>query len=157
MTASNTGSQTYNDVNLVGQFVWNNNNPANEVPLNYTAYNTWANGTPDNFSISSYAICAGPSTAPVLFPWTDADTPLTWTRTGNPATVSSSDSFPAIPLGDFGPGATENFSLNCPSDYFDPDAVGFFVAVPEPSTFVLLMVGGAGLLGYLWRRRGAKA
>ena len=29
----------------------------------------------------------------------------------------------------------------------------FVAAVPEPSTFALLVVGGAGILGYAWRRR----
>jgi hypothetical protein len=151
LQAANTGSQTYNDVDLVEQFVWDNSSPSNEVPLTWSTPNqNWTNAS-DTFAISGAT--GGTLTSFLL---SDANTPLTWSKTGNPETVQSTDVMPAIALGSFGPGATQDFTMTCPSN-FPPDVVGFFVAapnaVPEPSTFVLLTVGGLGLLGYRWRRR----
>jgi hypothetical protein len=157
LTATNTGTQTYNDVNLVGQFLWDTATSP-QTALTYSNSNSWKSGA-DLFSFASYAIGAGPNMSPVPFLWTDANTPLTWgsvagSPSQQPATISSSDTLPAIPLGNFGPGASETFTLNCAvPNYFVPDVVGLFVAVPEPSTFVLLLAGGAGLLVFIRRRR----
>ncbi len=152
LQASNTGSQTYNDVNLVEQFVWDNSNGTNELPLAWsTANQNWTNSVPETFAMSN---ATGGTLTPFLL--SDANTPLTWSKTGNPETVLSTDVVPAIALGNFGPGATQNFTLTCPaSPGFPPDVVGFFVAVPEPLTVALLAVGGVALLGYRWRRRRA--
>ena len=49
------------------------------------------------------------------------------------ASVAPASACPAIPLGNFGPGATENFTLTCPSSNFNPAVVGFFVQ-PQPGT-----------------------
>jgi hypothetical protein len=160
LKASNTGASTYYDVNLMLQFVWDQaTNP--ESALSYTNSNSWSGvvlSNTDNFSFASYAIGAGPSSPLVPFAWTSANTPLSWTTPSQGlATVSSSDTLPTVPLGNFGPGATEDFSLVCPSNSFNPDVIGFYVAVPEPSTSVLLLAGGAGLLGYAVRRRKANA
>ncbi len=70
------------------------------------------------------------------------------------ATVQSTDYCPAVPLGNFAPGASESFTVTCPANAFDPQVTGFFVVpVPEPSTFALLIAGGVGLLGCVWRRK----
>jgi hypothetical protein len=158
MVASNTGSNTYKDVNLMLQFVWDQaTNPRSA--LTYTNSNSWGgivNSNTDSTSFSAYGIGANPTTTPLLaFPWSIADTPLSWNVPGkNLATVSSTDTFPTVPLGDFGPGATETFTLTGPTpSYFLPDIVGLYVAVPEPSSIMLSVVSGIGVLGYVWRRR----
>lgn len=160
LTASNTGATTYNDVNLMLQFVWDKSTSP-ESALSYTNSNSWSgvvNSTTDNFSFASYAIGAGPSSPLVPFAWTSANTPLSWGGTPSQQleTVSSADTFPTVPLGNFGPGATEDFSLACPSNDFPVDVVGFYVAVPEPSAFALLLAAGAGLSTCAWRRRAMK-
>jgi hypothetical protein len=156
LIASNTGTQTYNDVNLVFQFVWDAAT-APETALGFTSSNSWA-GSGDTFSVGSYSIGAGPSLSPIAFPHSNADTPLTWGGNLSQAlaTVQITDSFPAIPLGNFAPSATESFTLICPSNIAKADVVGFFVTVPEPSSIVLALFAGAGLLGYGWRRRSAR-
>ena len=56
-------------------------------------------------------------------------------------------------------GATRLF-LGTMDGYYWGDNYGSFsvtvTAIPEPSTFALICVGGANLLGYVWRRRGMK-
>jgi hypothetical protein len=156
-TATNTGSNTYNNVNLMWQFVWDQaTNPFSA--LTYTNSNSWGgtvNSVSDSFSFGGYGIGASPATTPLVpFAWTDADTPLTWnTPTHALASISSTDTIPTVPLGNFGPGQSENFSIAMPiNHYYLPDAVGFFVAVPEPSTIMLLALGVVGMSGYFWRR-----
>jgi hypothetical protein len=157
LKASNTGSQTYNDVNLVFQFVWDTATTP-RPSLTFASSNSWALGSTDSLSIASYSVGAGPSQSPFAFPHSDADTPLTWGDGAfqSVATVQATDSFPALALGNFTPGATENFTLVCPANNFNPNLVGFYVAVPEPSSIALAMFAGAGLLGYAWRRRQSK-
>jgi hypothetical protein len=157
LKATNTGSNTYNDVNLMLQFVWDKATSP-ESALTYTNSNSWGgtvNSVSDSFSFSGYGIGANPPTTPLVpFPWTNANTPLTWsTGSQSLATISATNTLPTVPLGNFGPGATENFNLACPSNNFTPDVLGFYVAVPEPSTIALLVFGGVGLFGYVWRRR----
>ena len=161
LQASNTGSQTYNDVNLVEQFVWDNANiPGSENALTWnTSGGTWGLVEPaENFAISN--VTGAGTLNPVLFSLdrSNVNTPLSYPAPygGQLATILSTDSVPDIELGNFGPGVSKVFTLTCPSNISNPAAVGFFVAVPEPSTFALLAVGGAGLLGYGWRRRRAK-
>ncbi len=155
LQATNTGSDTYNNVNLMLQFIWSQaTNP--EGALTYTNSNSWAgtvNSVSDSMTFSGYGIGASPATTPLVpFPWTIADTPLTWS-TGSKAlaSISSTDTVPTVPLGNFGPGATETFKLAAPSNNFLPNVVGFFV-VPEPSSAMLLVAGGIGIAGYVRRR-----
>jgi hypothetical protein len=157
LQATNTGATTYNDVNLMLQFVWDQaTNP--QSALSYTNSNSWGgvvNSTTDHITFSGYGINPNPATTPlVAFPWTIANTPLTWSSgSQNTASISPTDTLPTVPLGNFGPGATETFKLAAPSNNFLPDIVGLYVAVPEPSTIMLLAFSGVGMLGYAWRRR----
>jgi autotransporter-associated beta strand protein len=59
-------------------------------------------------------------------------------------------------LGDFElPGAPPN-TMYTLSTAVDPGYIDLVVAVPEPSTLVLLGIAAIGLLGWAWRRRRAK-
>jgi hypothetical protein len=158
LKATNTGSNTYNNVNLVEQFVWDQVTMP-EPALTYASSNSWS-GTgsiaSDSFTFTGYGLGANPATTPLVpFPWTNANTPLTWGGTPSQglATVSSTDTLPAIPLGNFGPLATESFNLAYTANNFNADILGFYVAVPEPSTVALLVFSGIGLFGYVRRRR----
>jgi hypothetical protein len=157
LQASNTGTQTYNDVNLVFQFAWDTATTP-RPSLTFASSNSWTLSGSDSFSIGSYAVGAGPSQSPIAFPHSNADTPLTWGGDAfqGLATVQATDSFPAVALGSFPPSATQSFTLVCPANNFNPNLVGFFVAVPEPSSIALVLCAGAGLLGYGWRRRSAR-
>jgi hypothetical protein len=164
LKATNTGSNTYNNVNLMLQFVWDQLTSP-ESALTYTNSNSWGgtvvSGTTtnsDSFSFGGYGIGASPATTPlVAFPWTAANTPLTWSSPSQAtASISSGNTLPTVPLGNFGPGATENFSLAMPSNDFAVDVVGLYVAVPEPSSVVLLVLSVLGLSGYAWRRRAVR-
>ena len=121
--------------------------------MTYTNSNSWGgtvNSTTDSFSFSGYGIGSNPATTPLLaFPWTIANTPLTWSSPSKAvASISSGDTLPTVPLGNFGPGAMETFNLACPSSNFVPDIVGLYVAVPEPSTIMLAFFIGLGMLAY---------
>ncbi len=160
LQATNTGSNTYNNVNLMLQFVWDQVSPPAppEGALTYTNSNSWSGivgSNTDSMTFSGYGIGSNPATTPLVpFPWTIANTPLTWSSPSQSvASISSSSTLPTVPLGDFGPGVTETFKLAAPSNNFVPDVVGLFVAVPEPSTIMLLVSSSVGLLGYVWRRR----
>ena len=136
LVATNTGTQTYKDVSLVGQFVWDKaTSPF--TALGYTSSNNWA-GSGDNFSISQYQITSGTNAGlpqpPVPILVSSTNDPLSWgdNVTEGIATVQSTDYCPDIPLGDFGPGASETFTITCPSNPFYPQATGFFVVPSSP-------------------------
>ena len=79
LQAANTGSQTYNDVDLVEQFVLDNSSPSNEVPLTWSTPNqNWTNAS-DTFAISGAT--GGTLTSFLL---SDANTPLNVVEDGQP-------------------------------------------------------------------------
>ena len=145
LSETNTSTTaTLQDVNFVEEFVFDYTNPADE-----TAF-TWNNAAHDwelpakNWTITTYGVNG--QNALMSMDRGTVDAPLSWTPAGGQtAVLATTDSVPTVPLGDFSPGQSKDFTL-----YIDAtqsyvfDFYGFAVALRQAGTAANLATAAAG-------------
>jgi hypothetical protein len=159
LTAKNfSATTTYHSVGLPLEFIY----PADAVGnpngngFNYQGGGIWRNaGGTQQLDFTGVV----PPFTSIFQPLLPAliNVPLTDTVGPFSASVAQTDSVPLVELGDFAPGVSKSFTVLFTQPiggqfHFLSDA--FFVAVPEPSTIVLIASGGMLLLlgaGRRWR------
>ena len=155
LTATNTSaSVSYQDVGLALEFFYPTTSNTSVTPtgngFTYDDNGVWmpaAGGTLSTTGVTG----AG---AYGLEPLSDLIVPLNDTYDGKMATVVGATNVPLIQLGNFGPLQSETFTLDTkeggPEFYSVSGA--YFVAVPEPSSIVLLLFGLVGIVALRGRR-----
>jgi PEP-CTERM motif-containing protein len=160
LTAKNfSPTITYRQVGLPFEFFYPGNSSGNPTGngFNYLGAGAWRNaaGTQqlDFLSVNApfTSIFQPLNPALISVPLTDSIGPFS-------ASVNSTDSVPLVELGDFAPGVSKSFTVNfsepiggspTPFLFVSND---FFVAVPEPSTVVLVGLAGIAIFVGAWRR-----
>lgn len=142
--AQNNDVVPYYDVKFLVQFIYDS---AAGLSFN-DATDTWSGG-------GNSATIGGSSGT---FSMMNTDAPLSWTVTSpttRTATLGASDTVPYIQIGNIAAGQTVNFSLtlNQTPRFVPFNLVGSFVAVPEPSSIALALLGAVGLAVLARRRR----
>ena len=167
LRATNTsGSQTYQDVGLAIEFVYPGNSPITGNGFNYLGGDTWqdpaATGDEAFYSaVSAPYSLVSQSLSPALIDVPLSDTEVVGPNTYTAGPLSNSDSIPLVQLGDIAPGAHDDFTLTVNSagagnPFFASTGIGYFVAVPEPSSLALIAFGATVLGWSLIRRPGKK-
>jgi hypothetical protein len=159
LQAVNTSASPLTNVNWVQQFVWDETGaPSSIAALTWdNVGQDWISDIPsDTFALTSasspYAVSYFPMSSGITLHSYAQSSPYVTPS----ASVNSSDSLPAVGLGNFSGSETKDFTIYCSANDFTPAVTGYFVAaVPEPSTLALFVAGGMGLVGYVWRRKRA--